>query len=224
MKLSAIIKGSICLLGFAGVGNLLAAPASADQAAARAATSITTPSSFTQSVSGEVLLPGGLFFGGTEQVGTAAVAEFVGDTEPVTGVDADSDGDFDDLGDTEPVTGVDANGDGDFDDAPVIGSAASADYMPASSLTVLPTTSTTGGATQIDDLSLNAGEATSVSTVDGAGKISDVVAAILEGTNSNVPEEEIITLEVVENTAVNAKSIDDAAAIIKAAAGVNGLD
>jgi hypothetical protein len=179
MKLSAIIKGSICLLGFVGVGNLLAAPANADQAAARAATSITNPSSFTQSVSGEVLLPSGLFFGGADAV------------------EADVD------------TGV-------------IGT-------PEGTLTVLPNVSVStneegspGTTTaKIIDLSLNAGEAMSVNEVAGEGSISHIVAHILNGTNSNLPED---AEEGDEDTAINAETIDDAAAIIKAAAGVNGLD
>ena len=179
MKLSTIIKGSICLLGFVGAGNLFAAPANADQAAARAATSITNPGSFTQSVSGEALLPSGLYFGGAPAV--AAVAASAG----------------------PPAVNA------------VVGT-------PAGTLTVLPSvtvsTGTSGTTTgKIDSQSLNAGLATAVSQVAGAGKLSDVVADILDGTNTNA-------VGAGTNTAVKAVSIDDAAAIIKAAAGVDGLD
>jgi hypothetical protein len=167
MKLSAIIKSSICVLGLVGASNFLAARANADQAAARASVSITNPSSFTQSVSGEVLLPSGLYFSGT---GTPAGADPVNDPA-VPGM-------------TLIVTpGVD----------------------------VSTNTSTNPGTTtaKITSLSFNAGTVAAVSTVAGAGTLSDVVAAMLQGTNDD---------------GVNAESIDDAAAIIKAAAGVDGLE
>ena len=164
MKLSAIIKSSIFVLGLVGASNFLAARANADQAAARASVSITNPSSFTQSVSGEVLLPSGLYF-----YGTGSPAGAGGTPAAVVGV----------------------------------------------TLIVTPSVSVTTGAmgtttAKIDALSFNAGAPTAVSTVAGAGKLSDVVAAILKGTNPA--------------TGSNAKSIDDAAAIIKAAAGVDGLE
>jgi hypothetical protein len=57
MKISAILKGSICLLGLVGVGNILAAPVSAGQAAARGAVTIVRASGASVSVSGEVTLP-----------------------------------------------------------------------------------------------------------------------------------------------------------------------
>jgi hypothetical protein len=164
MKLSAIIKSSICVLGLVGASNFLAARANADQAAARASVSITNPSSFTQSVSGEVLLPSGLYFSGT---GTPAT-----DTDPA------------EPGMTLIVTpGVD----------------------------VSTNTETNPGTTtaKITSLSFNAGTVAAISEVDGAGTLSDVVAAMLQGTNDD---------------GVNAASIDDAAAIIKAAAGVDGLE
>jgi len=47
--------------------------------------------------------------------------DIAADVAAVTGVDANSDGDFDDAGDTAPVTAVDNNGDGDFTDAAVTG-------------------------------------------------------------------------------------------------------
>jgi hypothetical protein len=57
MKISAILKGSICLLGLVGVGNILAAPVSAGQAAARGAVTIVRASGSSVSVSGELTLP-----------------------------------------------------------------------------------------------------------------------------------------------------------------------
>ncbi|WP_392534916.1 hypothetical protein [Nostoc sp. C117] len=57
MKISVILKGSICLLGLVGVSNILAAPASAGQAAARGAVTIVRASGASVSVSGEVTLP-----------------------------------------------------------------------------------------------------------------------------------------------------------------------
>ncbi|WP_335089067.1 hypothetical protein [Nostoc sp.] len=78
MKISAIVKGSICLLGLVGVGNILAAPASADQAAARGAVTIVRASGASVSVSGELALPNNAYFPGpltitpTYGTGTAA--------------------------------------------------------------------------------------------------------------------------------------------------------
>ncbi|MDZ8261252.1 hypothetical protein [Nostoc sp. ChiQUE01b] len=57
MKISAIVKGSICLLGLVGVGNILAAPASAGQSTARGAVTIVRASGASVSVSGELALP-----------------------------------------------------------------------------------------------------------------------------------------------------------------------
>jgi hypothetical protein len=144
MKLSTIIKSSICVLGLVGASNFLAARANAGQASARAAVTITNPGSLTQSVSGEVLLPDGLYFEGT---GTET-------------------------------------------------------------LVVTPEITTTSGAQSIDSLSFNAGTIAAVSDVATAPTLSSVVAAILDGNN----------------TGVTAESIDDAAAIIKAAVGIDGLE
>lgn len=59
MKFSTIIKGSVCVLGLVGVSNFFAAPAKADQAAARGAVTIVRPSGSSISVSGEVVaVPG----------------------------------------------------------------------------------------------------------------------------------------------------------------------
>ncbi len=55
MKISAIVKGSICLLGLVGVSNILAAPASAGQASARGAVTVVRPSGSSLSVSGELV-------------------------------------------------------------------------------------------------------------------------------------------------------------------------
>ena len=197
MKLSTIIKSSICILGFVGAGNLFAAPANADQASARAATSITNPSSFTQSVSGEALLPGGLFFGGA-----AAVAAIAG-TPGSPGI---------------PASGIPMTPGYYAGEAPTLEIPATP-ATPAGTLAVRPsiTLGASGSSAKINSQSLNGGTATAVSTVAGAGKLSDVVAAILKGTNTNA-------VGAGANTAVKAASVDDAAAIIKAAAGVNGLD
>lgn len=64
MKLSTIIKGSVCVLGLVGVSNVFAAPARADQAAARGAVTIVRPSGGSISVSGELLAPSGTQFPG----------------------------------------------------------------------------------------------------------------------------------------------------------------
>ncbi|MEH2111800.1 hypothetical protein [Nostoc sp.] len=64
MKISAILKGSICLLGLVSVGNILAAPASANQAAARGAVTLVRASGASISVSGELTLPNNAFFPG----------------------------------------------------------------------------------------------------------------------------------------------------------------
>jgi hypothetical protein len=144
MKLSAIIKSSICVLSLVGASNFLAVRANAGQASARAAVTITNPGSFTQSVSGEVLLPDGLYYVGT---GTET-------------------------------------------------------------LTVTPTVTVTGTTGLIDSLSFYAGEAAAVNDLTTGATLESAVVAILDGTNTNIP----------------ATSIDDAAAIIKAAVGVNGLE
>jgi hypothetical protein len=68
MKISAIVKGSICLLGLVGVGNILAAPASADQASARGAVTIVRPSGSSISVSGEVVAAPGTDFSALDVV------------------------------------------------------------------------------------------------------------------------------------------------------------
>lgn len=63
-KLSVIIKGSICLLGLVGVGNLFAAPANAEQAAARGAVTLVRASGASVSVSGELTVPQNAYFDG----------------------------------------------------------------------------------------------------------------------------------------------------------------
>ncbi len=63
MKISAIVKGSICLLGLVSVGNILAAPASAGQAAARGAVTLVRASGASISVSGELTLPNNAYYG-----------------------------------------------------------------------------------------------------------------------------------------------------------------
>ncbi|MCC5645047.1 hypothetical protein LC607_19315 [Nostoc sp. CHAB 5824] len=63
MKISAIVKGSICLLGLVSVGNFVVEPA-AGQAAARGAATVVRPSGSSQSVSGELIAPTGGSFSG----------------------------------------------------------------------------------------------------------------------------------------------------------------
>ncbi|BAY79728.1 hypothetical protein NIES25_62140 (plasmid) [Nostoc linckia NIES-25] len=64
MKISAIVKGSVCLLGLVGVGNLFAAPANAGDAAARGAVTIVRPSGSSVSISAELTAPTAAYFTG----------------------------------------------------------------------------------------------------------------------------------------------------------------
>ncbi|MEH2154651.1 MAG: hypothetical protein V7K66_10295 [Nostoc sp.] len=64
MKISAIVKGSICLLGLVSVGNILAAPANAGQASARGAATLVRASGASISISGELTLPNNAYFEG----------------------------------------------------------------------------------------------------------------------------------------------------------------
>lgn len=75
MKISAIVKGSICLLGFVSVGNILAAPASAGQASARGAVTIVRPSGSSISVSGEIVAAEGTDFTGLDVVVNSPAGE-----------------------------------------------------------------------------------------------------------------------------------------------------
>jgi hypothetical protein len=77
MKISAIVKGGICLLGLVGVGNILAAPANAGQASARGAVTIVRPSGSSLSVSGELVAAPGTDF-------TVLDVAVVGNTDPGT--------------------------------------------------------------------------------------------------------------------------------------------
>ncbi|ACC83522.1 hypothetical protein Npun_F5190 [Nostoc punctiforme PCC 73102] len=85
MKISAIVKGSICLLGLVGVGNILAAPASADQAAARGAVTIVRPSGSSISVSGEVVAAPGTDFTAVAVVVDGGASQGT-NAETVTGI------------------------------------------------------------------------------------------------------------------------------------------
>ena len=93
-----LIKGSVCLLGLISVGNFLAAPANAGaQAAARGAVTVVRPSGASQSVSGEVLLPTGMYFGGVtsgSSTSSLVVTPVVGtpgtNTETVTSLTVDA--------------------------------------------------------------------------------------------------------------------------------------
>ncbi|MEH2368567.1 hypothetical protein [Nostoc sp.] len=70
MKVSAILKGSVCVLGLVGVGNFFAAPANAGEAAARGAVTIVRPSGASVSVSGELTAPTSAYFTGPALVVT----------------------------------------------------------------------------------------------------------------------------------------------------------
>jgi hypothetical protein len=56
-QLTGTIKKTICLLGFISIGNFIAVPVYAQEAVARGAISIVSPSGAYQSVSGELSLP-----------------------------------------------------------------------------------------------------------------------------------------------------------------------
>ncbi|MBH8573128.1 hypothetical protein I8752_08885 [Nostocaceae cyanobacterium CENA369] len=77
MKISAIVKGSICLLGLVSVGNILAAPASAGQgqASARGAVTIVRPSGSSISVSGELVAAEGTDFSALDVVVNSPAGE-----------------------------------------------------------------------------------------------------------------------------------------------------
>lgn len=64
MKVSSLIKGSICVLGLVGAGSLFSAPAKADQASATGSVVVTRSDNSSVSVSGELTLPSGMYFGG----------------------------------------------------------------------------------------------------------------------------------------------------------------
>ncbi|MEH2094823.1 hypothetical protein [Nostoc sp.] len=85
MKISAIVKGGICLLGLVGVGNILAAPASADQASARGAVTIVRPSGSSISVSGELVAAPGTDFTALDVVVNGGAGEGT-NQETVTGL------------------------------------------------------------------------------------------------------------------------------------------
>ncbi|MHC5756748.1 hypothetical protein [Nostoc sp.] len=85
MKISAIVKGSICLLGLVGVGNILAAPANAGQASARGAVTIVRPSGSSLSVSGELVAADGTDFTALDVVVNGS-ADIGTNQEVVTGL------------------------------------------------------------------------------------------------------------------------------------------
>ena len=62
MKISTLIKGSICVLGLAGAGSLFAAPANAGQASASGSAVVTRMDGSVISVSGELTLPSGMHY------------------------------------------------------------------------------------------------------------------------------------------------------------------
>jgi hypothetical protein len=83
-KLSAIIKGSVCLLGLVGVGNFFAAPASAEQAAARGAVTLVRASGASISVSGELTLPQNAYFTTSVTVEPVFAGTSAADDETIT--------------------------------------------------------------------------------------------------------------------------------------------
>ena len=83
MKISAIVKGGICVLGLVGVGNILAAPANAGDAAARGAVTIVRSSGSSISVTGEITAPTGTQFPGPLTI-TPVTTEKGLNTESVT--------------------------------------------------------------------------------------------------------------------------------------------
>jgi hypothetical protein len=86
MKLSTIIKGSVCVLGLVGVGNFFAAPANAGDAAARGAVTIVRPSTSSISVSGELTLPTGNLFTGPLTINVLGGANPGGNDETLAGI------------------------------------------------------------------------------------------------------------------------------------------
>lgn len=71
-----LAKGSISLIGLAGVAAILAAPASAQNASISGAITRTTPGGFVTSISGEMVAPAGIYFTGPLTVtGTADPVE-----------------------------------------------------------------------------------------------------------------------------------------------------
>ncbi len=90
MKLSTIIKGSVCVLGLVGVGNFFAAPANADQAAARGAVTIVRPSGSSISVSGELVAPSGTQFDGPLAVTITTPSDPGLNTESLEGISIDA--------------------------------------------------------------------------------------------------------------------------------------
>ncbi len=89
MKFSTIIKGSVCVLGLVGVSNFFAAPAKADQAAARGAVTIVRPSGSSISVSGEIVAPSGMQFPGPLTVTPTYEGTLGGNDEAITDLSVD---------------------------------------------------------------------------------------------------------------------------------------
>ncbi|MBD6617599.1 hypothetical protein FNW02_17630 [Komarekiella sp. 'clone 1'] len=210
MKVSAIIK-SICLLGLVGASNLLTAPANAGQGAARSAASVTRPSGVTESLAGEVLTPIGYFFQGIPAVPTIPAMPAIPGTKsynvPGTGTLAVPPGaptstcGFSECYQPNP-------GDPFYTVFLVGGSPATPEIpgTPGATLTIAPTYANAGKTNEsINGLSFNAGTPTAVNSV---GTVAGVVVDILQS----------------DNDGVKAPTIDGAAAIIKSAAGADGLE
>ncbi len=90
MKISAIVKGGICLLGLVGVSNILAAPANAGQAAARGAVTIVRASGASISVSGELTLPNNAYYDQILTITPTITGDPKADSEIVTVLTVDA--------------------------------------------------------------------------------------------------------------------------------------
>ncbi|MBW4611822.1 MAG: hypothetical protein KME21_00770 [Desmonostoc vinosum HA7617-LM4] len=209
---SAILKRSIiCLLAVAGASNFLAIPASAgQQGAARSAATVTRPTGLTESVAGEVLVPNGYYFQGIPAVPTTPA---VPPTPPTQY--------YNSGGGAIPVppgaTLSTCGGNPCYQPSPGSpfyavflsgGTPGSAEIpgTPGKTLVITPNYANGGQTNQsLTGLSFNAGTPTATST---SGTVAGAVVDILQGDNSGV----------------KAPTVDDAAAIIKAAASTEGLE
>ncbi|WP_193197820.1 hypothetical protein [Nostoc sp. MG11] len=209
MKVSAIIK-SISLLGLVGASNLLIAPANAGQGAARSAASVTRPSGVTESLAGEVLTPIGYYFQGIPAVPTIPAMPANPGTkfyDPGTGSTPVP------PGATTTIIGGEEfyrpGSSGPFFPVELVGASPATSEIPGipgATLKVTPTYTNAGKTNEsLNGLSFNAGTPTAVSS---AGTVAGVVVDVLQG----------------DNTGVKAPTIDGAAAVIKTAAGADGLE
>lgn len=82
MKISTLIKGSICVLGLVGTGSVFSAPASAEMASATGSVVVTRSDMSSVSISGEVTLPSGMYYDGDLTV-TPSITGAPGDGDEV---------------------------------------------------------------------------------------------------------------------------------------------